>query len=120
MGFSHLGAALFILMLNVGVVLIWFISWKMGASIDVQTYVVVALGVFVTFGFYKLMRCQQNGGPKDEDGFPQGTRLWHLMCRLGWHTHRENKRMWRTMRYLMDGPLYGGYKERIKRRLRKG
>lgn len=120
MGFSHLGAALFILMLNVGVVLIWFISWKMGASIDVQTYVVVALGVLVTFGFYKLMRCQQNGGPKDEDGFPQGTRLWHLMCRLGWHTHREDKRMWRTMRYLMDGPLYGGYKERIKRRLRKG
>lgn len=108
MGFSHLGAALFILFINLLVVLIWMLSWKLGASIDLQTYVVIALGVMVTFGFYKLMRVQQTGGPVDEDGYPQGTALWHKMCKLGSMTHRENKRIWIVLRNLMDTPLLGG------------
>lgn len=107
MGFSHLGAALFILLLNFCVVLIWIASWKMGASVDVQMYIVVALGLLVTFGFYKYMKVQQNGGPVDEEGYPQGTWLWHRMCELGYHTHRENKRTWRVLMRIMDGPLLG-------------
>lgn len=105
MGFSHLGAALFILFLNLLVVAIWFVSYQLGASIDMQTYIVILLGVGVTFGFYKLMRMQQNGGPKDEDGYPTGTWLWHLMCRLGTWTHREDKRSWHVMRWFMDVPM---------------
>lgn len=108
MGFSHLGAALFILLLNFGVVLIWLASWKLGASVDVQTYIVAALGLLVTFGFYKYMKMQQNGGPVDEEGYPQGTWFWHWMCELGYHTHRENKRTWRVLKRMMDGPLMGG------------
>lgn len=108
MGFSHLGAALFILFLNFMVVLIWLASWKLGASVDVQLYIVIALGMLVTFGFYKFMKMQQNGGPVDEEGYPQGTVLWHLMCKMGNWTHRENKRSWRVLRALMDGPLMGG------------
>lgn len=107
MGFSHLGAALFILMFNLMVVLIWLASWKMGASIDVQMYIVLALGLLVTFGFYKFMKVQQNGGSMDEEGYPQGTRLWHLMCKMGNWTHRENKRSWRLLREFVDGPLMG-------------
>lgn len=105
MGFSHLGAALFILFLNGLVVVMWFVSYQLGASIDVQTYIVLLLGFGVTFGFYKLMRMQQNGGPKDEDGYPTGTWLWHLMCRLGNWTHREDKHSWRVMRWFMDVPM---------------
>lgn len=108
MGFSHLGAALFILLLNFGVVLVWLASWKLGASVDVQTYIVAALGLLVTFGFYKYMKMQQNGGPVDEEGYPQGTWFWHWMCELGYHTHRENKRVWRALKALVDGPLLGG------------
>ena len=107
MGFSHLGAALFILLLNFCVVLIWMASWKLGASVDVQTYIVIALGLLVTFGFYKYMKMQQNGGPVDEEGYPQGTWLWHRMCELGFYTRRENKRSWRILRKIMDGPLMG-------------
>ena len=105
MGFSHLGAALFILMINMGVVLIWLLTWKLGASVDVQMYVVVGLGLLVTFGFYKFMKLQQSGGPLDEDGYPQGTALWHDMCKVGNWTHREKKRSWRIMRILIDGQL---------------
>lgn len=107
MGFSHLGAALSILIVNMTVVLVWFASWKLGASVDVQTYVVVVLGFIVTFGFYKFMKVQQNGGSVDEEGYPQGTWLWHRMCELGHFTHKENKRTWRVLKVIMDGPLLG-------------
>lgn len=111
MGFSHLGAALFILFINFMVVMVWMLSWKLGASIDVQLYIVIALGLAVTFGFYKLMKIQQNGGPVDEEGYPQGTRLWHLMVKLGGFTHRENKWTWSALRSIMDGPMLGNISE---------
>ena len=102
MGFSHLGAAASILTLNLVVVLAWLVSWLLGASIDVQTYVVLALSVLVTFVFYKVMKVQQNGGPVDDEGYPQGTALWHTMCKLGVMSHREKGRVWRNLRWLMD------------------
>ena len=108
MGFSHLGAALFILFINAMVVLVWLLSWKLGASVDVQFYIVLALGMAVTFGFYKVMKIQQNGGPLDEEGYPQGTMLWHMMYKVGNWTHREKKRSWRILRELVDGLLMGG------------
>lgn len=107
MGFSHLGTALFILLINTMVVVVWFVSWKLGASVDVQTYIVIGLGFVVTFGFYKLMKVQQHGGPVDEEGYPQGTALWHMMCKFGKWTCREKSRAWRFMIYLMDGPMVG-------------
>ena len=107
MGFSHLGAALFILLINLMVVLSWLLSWHLGASIDMQFYIVVGLGLLVTFGFYRFMKYQQGGGPVDEEGYPLGTALWHAMCKLGAHTRREDRRSWRMMRYLVDGPVFG-------------
>lgn len=106
MGFSHLGAGLAILLMNAFVVIVWLITWQAGASNDVQAYVVLALGVLVTFVFYKVMKTQQNSGPLDEEGYPQGTRLWHLFCHLGTLTHREKRRLWRFLRWLMDKQFY--------------
>ena len=107
MGFSHLGAAMFIIQMNIVVLLGWWLAWHLGASMDVQLYIVVAMALTVTAGVYSLMRWQQNGGPVDEEGYPQGTKLWHLLCRLGEWTHKENKRAWRMMRFIMDYPLLG-------------
>ena len=107
MGFSHLGAAMFIIQMNIVVLLGWWLAWYLGASMDVQLYIVVAMALMVTAGVYSLMRWQQNGGPVDEEGYPQGTELWHLLCRLGEWTHKENKRAWRMMRFIMDYPLLG-------------
>ena len=107
MGFSHLGAAMFILQMNIIVILVWWLAWYLGASVDVQFYFVLAMGFIVTFGVYGLMRAQQNGGPVDEEGYPLGTPLWHLLCHLGDWTHKEDKRAWRLIRFLMDYPLLG-------------
>lgn len=107
MGFSHLGAAMFIIQMNILVLLVWLLSWYLGASLDLQLYIVIAMALAVTLGVYSLMRAQQNGGPVDEEGYPLGTQLWHLLCRLGKWTHKEDKRVWRIVRYFMDFPLLG-------------
>ena len=112
MGYSHIGAAISIISMNFCIVAIWFLSWKLGASIDVQTYIVVALGIISTFVFYKFMRTQQNGGELDEEGYPTGTRIWKIMCRRGEKTHIERTGFWKTMRKIMDDkPLGGGVKQ---------
>lgn len=102
MGFSHLGAALSILSINLSVVLIWFIMWRCGTSIEWQTYIVVIMGFLVTFGFYKLMKIQQFGGGLNEKGQPNGTALWHFFLKLGERSHLEKGSMWKWISRLMD------------------
>lgn len=103
MGFSHLGAAVSILSINLIVILVWLCLWLSGASINTQTFVVVTMGVAVTFGFYKLMRWQQHSGPIGDDGRPQGTKLWHAFCRMGDWSHMEEGVVWRFLKDFVDG-----------------
>lgn len=53
LGFSHTGTTVTILTINTIIVLSCFIAYKLGASKDVQMYIVLALSILVTFVFYK-------------------------------------------------------------------
>lgn len=108
MGFSHLGAALSILFANMLVTALWLLSWFLGASVDVQTYVSVSAGFAATFVFYNVMKAQQKSGPLDEEGYPQGTPLWHWSCYLGALSHREKGKVWRYLRKIMDFDISTG------------
>ena len=108
MRFSHLGAALTILFINLLVILSWMLAWRLGASLDVQMYLVILLGFIVTFGFYHFVRLQQYGGKPDEDGYPTGTPLWHALCKIGKWTHREDKFYWQAMQRFADGFMLKG------------
>jgi hypothetical protein len=114
-----LGAAFSILLMNLSVVLVWLVLWYLGASIEVQTYVVIGMSFLLTFGFYWLMKRQQNSGPRDEEGYPQGTALWHWFCHLGDLSHREKGPVWRIFRWLMDNRSFSRYYIRFFRRLSK-
>ena len=92
MGFSHSGTTTTILSMNILTVLIWFLSWRLGASIDLQTYIVVALGFLNTFIFYKFMRIQA----------ARESRIYKFMCRLGSLTHIGHTRFWMFMRDMVD------------------
>ncbi len=92
MGFSHSGTTMAILSMNIMTVLFWFLSWKLGASINLQTYIVVALGILNTFVFYKFMKVQA----------AHDSRIYKFMCRLGVHTHIGHTRFWRFMRRNVD------------------
>jgi len=92
MGFSHSGTTVAILSMNIMTVAIWLLSWKLGASINLQTYIVVALGILDTFAFYKFMRMQA----------ARDSRIYKLMCRLGSLTHIGHTRFWKFMRVTVD------------------
>lgn len=103
MGFSHIGTSSCILMIQAFIVMAWLVSWLAGASVDVQLYIVLILGVGVTFVFYRFMKIQQQGGSKDEDGIPTGSKIWKFMCKLGEKTHFEKGAIWKFLERLVDG-----------------
>ena len=94
MKFSHIGTSFSILMMQCFIILVWGLCWLAGVSVDVQLYVVLVLGIGVTFFFYRFMKIQQQGGPKDEDGIQEGTLLWKGMCKLREKTHFEKGIVW--------------------------
>lgn len=103
MGFSHLGTSVCILLINLMIVGAWFLSWKLGASVDVQFAVVVVLSILVTFGFYHFVKVQESAGPLDEDGYPTGSTIWKFFCMVGEKSHIEDNKLWTFLRNFMDG-----------------
>lgn len=108
MGFSHIGAAMSIITIMVFIVLCWFASWKLGASITWQTVIVVILSFCSTFGFYSFMKRQQVGGEVDAEGYPGSTKIWNWFCKVGNYTHRENRESWHRITKFIDGSFWGG------------
>lgn len=52
LGFSHTGTTVSILTSNLIIIATWFASYKLGASKDIQLYIVLILSTLVTFVFY--------------------------------------------------------------------
>ena len=92
LGFSHIGVTLSEVLSNLFIVLIWWISYKTGVSIDLQLYLVVGMGVAVTFGFYKYTRIQ----------LVRNSKILHSLQMIGKLTHVENKCWFVRLRKLLD------------------
>ena len=92
LGFSHVGTTMSILTLNSLVVVAWFLSYKLGASVDVQFYVVLALSISVTFIFYKFASIQiaRNG------------KGLIMMKSIAKSIHFEKKGFWAKLQKLID------------------
>ena len=58
LGFSHIGTTIAIISANLMVVLSWFVAYRCGLSVDIQFYIVVALGILITFIFYPFTKGQ--------------------------------------------------------------
>jgi len=91
LGFSHIGTTVSILTLNLSVVAFWWVSYLMGASIEVQFYIVLLLSVLFTFVFYRYMRLQIKGN----------TAVFRFMNAIGRKTHIKHQGcILRLQRYL--------------------
>ena len=62
---------------NLFVIFGWWLSYRLGASIDVQLYVVIVLGMGITFGFYRFARVQE----RKKSG------IYNLLVKIGDWTH---------------------------------
>lgn len=92
LGFSHIGTTVSILCLNTLVVICWVIAYKLGASVDVQLYIVVALSALITFVFYWFV--QYN--------IRKNTRIIRMLKVIGRATHLERKGIWEVMQKWLD------------------
>lgn len=92
MGFSHVGTAVILILTDLSVVAIWFLSYKCGASINLQLYIVLAFALLTTFGFYTFVRMQQR----------RNSVFYRWLLRIGEASHVERKGFWDLMRRMMD------------------
>lgn len=92
LGFSHIGTTVSILTINFMVVAIWYLSYKLGAPIDVQLYIVIGISIFVTFIFYVFAHRQieKNG------------RFLKVLQKIAKTIHLEKKGIWSKMQKTID------------------
>lgn len=92
LGCSHVATTMAILLMNAFIVLVWWIFYMCGASIDVQLYVVLALAILATFGMYNFIRWN----------IVNDTRLLHFIRRMGYRTHISRSPLYLWLRNAMD------------------
>lgn len=98
MGFSHVGTTVILLSANFFVVLVWWLAYSLGSSINAQFYIVVALSLAETWVFYPWIKSHQR----------RHTPFYSSLIMLGEASHMERVGVWKFMRRLMDG-LYLKY-----------
>jgi hypothetical protein len=92
LGYSHFGTTISELLLNIVVIMAWYLSYKLGASIDVQFYVVVGVGLLLTAGFYKFVKINQ----------ARNTAMFRLLQSFGNKTHFEERKGWLKLQKIVD------------------
>ena len=92
LGFSHTGTTFSILSLNTLVILSWFIAYKLGASVDIQFYIVFAIAATVTFFLYWFADAQIK---------KQGSCLAALR-KIGKIMHFEKRGIWLKVQQIID------------------
>ena len=92
LGFSHIGTTFTEIQSNLLIVLVWWLSYKAGMPIDCQLYIVIALGMLVTFGFYKFARIQ----------IQKDSKIYHILRKIGSRTHISHTRGFKALRDLLD------------------
>jgi len=92
MGFSHVGTTGSELLANFLVITSWYLSYRLGASVELQLYIVITLGLLVTFGFYAWARSQQR----------RETKTYKIMTRIGKWTHVGHTPWFERFRDFLD------------------
>ena len=95
LGFSHIGTTISILILNLFVVFCWYVSSQLGASSDVQLYVVFALGILLTFVLYPLVKRH----------IRNNTSFYRILSRIGSSTHVKQKAFWHAIQCSVDNAI---------------
>ncbi|MBR5843742.1 MAG: undecaprenyl/decaprenyl-phosphate alpha-N-acetylglucosaminyl 1-phosphate transferase [Bacteroidaceae bacterium] len=104
LGFSHFGTTVSIISMNIMVVLCWFIAYKIGLSIDVQLYIVIALGILITFVFY----------PVTQRHIRKQTKVYEFLHKIGLKTQVTDRKTWKKIQKFVDVTTSKEIKEMYK------
>ena len=92
LGFSHLGTTVCIIVLYLQVILLWWVSYRLGASFGVQLLVVIIVGLLNTFGLYKAVYHMKISK----------SRVYDFLLTIGAATCIEDKPIWQRFRKMLD------------------
>lgn len=96
-GFSHIGTSTTILLLQLLVVFLGWLSWKLGASIDLQFYIVIAVDLLFTFGLYlSVKRSRERRG-----------KLYQFFIYVGRKMRLNEHSLFQLVRRIMDRKFMG-------------
>lgn len=92
LGFSHIGTTMTEILTNAIIIGVWYLSYRAGASVNMQLYIVVILAMLATFGFYWWAKVQMERRSK--------AHVW--LRKLGELTHVGHKRWYGRFRNRLD------------------
>lgn len=93
LGFSHLATTVSELTLNLFVVAVWVLAWRLGAPVDIQMYSVIAASLLVTFGLASFLKFN----------IRRKTKFCSILRSLGNASHLEGKESWTRLQKFLDG-----------------
>lgn len=102
MDFTHLATSGIIVLTNAAIVEVLFLVWWLGAGIDLQTYIVIVLGLLATWGFYFFMEWHH----RQNDG--EGSALFKRWYNGGKIASFTSSRVWQFLRGVVDSRFLGG------------
>ncbi len=94
-GISHSVTTLLILSINALIVLIWFVSAKLHAGLDLQLYIVIFCAVVLVWGLYFYFSWHER----------HHTPLMHRLAKFGIKSHLGHTRIWLALEKWLDDPL---------------
>lgn len=92
LGYSHIGTTISIISLNFIIIVAWFLAYKLGASIDLQLYIVLILSLIFTFGLYhfSMTQLKKNG------------KVLRVLQNIGKFINLERKGIWVIIQKAID------------------
>lgn len=93
-GVSHSVTALFEILLDLIMVIIWVVSVRLGASVDLQLYIVTFFGILLIWGPFFFLRRQEK----------KHTPLMHLLSHASIRSHLGHKEWWLKIQKHLDAP----------------
>lgn len=87
-GFSHAFASISEMIIAIMTFLVWYLVYKLGASLEAQLYYVILMGVVFVWGTYFLLHSLRNNRP---------------LRYLALYTHFERKGWWLDFQHWLDG-----------------
>ena len=101
LNFSHIATSGAIVFGNVVIVSILLLSWGLGASINVQNYIVIAAALLFTWGFYFFMVGEQR------KNYGEGSLLFQAAAKRGKATNFSRTATWLFIRKVVDSRFLG-------------
>lgn len=95
-GVSHSITALSIVLINLTVVLVWYVSMKTGASLECQLYIVILVAALLVWGNYIFLEHESRSD----------SRKARWLRDFSIRTHLGRKEWWQRFTYFLDAPEF--------------